>query len=696
MDDECHYQTLLSSIERVKQRTSAIGPIYQKEKKRCEKVVKEVKELEERESFIRDQIFAEKNFEINCDKQLNAIDDIVKFSQGILEQCQMRFIDLATKNAILSAKNDESPIINAIDGIGGFTPYLQRARLLSQVVYWRTKYQRKLWKLRKIQNSVFCLNDGDNHSKYHICDGIDTLDDEYFDTIDSILTSRIKEEMSDKCNFPHFHALNEIESALSNDIYQPPKNNNTIKYFQQSAFNSIHGSINYMKEIEQKLNQLLQESSSVNQSQSELVRMRNSIKLTLDNIFRKFDSIIQSPTEYIKEISEKKLYLCSKIINKSHSVIFQSQEIIDCLQNIDKTDNSCIIDNQTRIKVLIESISSDLSVLINNLNLKSVIDTDKPFNNEKNSIIVDEISNAQIVRFNELLQELSKSFEDCNYFHSSIIDRLCDQLEAFKRAVTSSTLSLPNIKVPPPVMLDDSDIRNKMLILRNEILEMQKSSLMRTQDLIINVPSHISSLDIKIDHSGQNSSFSDLIEPYKPFALDNIETPYLCDMFSDSNHVLLERIMTKDVGLKTITTTPPEDNSPISAEIHRMISPWEQKLACSTQDRSKEYENLKKHFLESNTEEINIQARIKKNEYQNSIKKLKNDISKLKNEDNEIKEQLERIKTQHLLKEHELEVLIKNNENDELELQDFQNHRERLEQLQKDVEEKQKMIEALK
>ncbi|EAX99262.1 hypothetical protein TVAG_112780 [Trichomonas vaginalis G3] len=601
-----------------------------------EGVINQYRELNDQIAELEYKIERENNFRENFELQRDINLQQLQKIQNEYNQTKEDLEKSAIKNAVLSSANSSTPLISQRTRIIGNTNFVQYARLQSQILNLKQIYLQKIDTLSKLRRSVYCL---DNNEEFTYNEQPDLFS--FQETHPDIL-----QRMKTPLLCPKYEAGSIISSIIPSDLQNSINQENNIEFHSTSFIPKYLKS----KPIDSLITSFFvnsEEQGKILQTKKQRLNDLNNQIYQLDNDrYNIINSVRINLADHLTEIQQKRFKLCSEVIFEAQKQINQAQTIVDGLNQCFHGENHEVFANDTQIKLLINDITKDVQQIISKGNRLFVAPSLTPIQfQDPPKLIIDQISTEQITRCKEKINKLNEILDTSENYQNLAIEELNEIVESLTNISKSQTTSLSNLSISDNSLNDDSDEIEKFLELKRKVLSKQKERLTDLKDMIEMLPDTVKSLEVEnipeIEESKiQKDNFMEEIE---------VMTPPVSDPFTDSNQVLLQKILSRKVEIKE----NPENVEPKTRNVDYKTGKFQSKIDSWTDiigegldiDFSKEIEkrnSLEEEFSETISKEMSaLETKIFRHESrekrQTKLKELRDQVDSSRDEYEQIK-----------------------------------------------------------
>ncbi|KAI5524918.1 hypothetical protein TVAGG3_0258330 [Trichomonas vaginalis G3] len=601
-----------------------------------EGVINQYRELNDQIAELEYKIERENNFRENFELQRDINLQQLQKIQNEYNQTKEDLEKSAIKNAVLSSANSSTPLISQRTRIIGNTNFVQYARLQSQILNLKQIYLQKIDTLSKLRRSVYCL---DNNEEFTYNEQPDLFS--FQETHPDIL-----QRMKTPLLCPKYEAGSIISSIIPSDLQNSINQENNIEFHSTSFIPKYLKS----KPIDSLITSFFvnsEEQGKILQTKKQRLNDLNNQIYQLDNDrYNIINSVRINLADHLTEIQQKRFKLCSEVIFEAQKQINQAQTIVDGLNQCFHGENHEVFANDTQIKLLINDITKDVQQIISKGNRLFVAPSLTPIQfQDPPKLIIDQISTEQITRCKEKINKLNEILDTSENYQNLAIEELNEIVESLTNISKSQTTSLSNLSISDNSINDDSDEIEKFLELKRKVLSKQKERLTDLKDMIEMLPDTVKSLEVEnipeIEESKiQKDNFMEEIE---------VMTPPVSDPFTDSNQVLLQKILSRKVEIKE----NPENVEPKTRNVDYKTGKFQSKIDSWTNiigegldiDFSKEIEkrnSLEEEFSETISKEMSaLETKIFRHESrekrQTKLKELRDQVDSSRDEYEQIK-----------------------------------------------------------
>lgn len=601
-----------------------------------EGVINQYRELNDQIAELEYKIERENNFRENFELQRDINLQQLQKIQNEYNQTKEDLEKSAIRNAVLSSANSSTPLISQRTRIIGNTNFVQYARLQSQILNLKQIYLQKIDTLSKLRRSVYCL---DNNEEFTYNEQPDLFS--FQETHPDIL-----QRMKTPLLCPKYEAGSIISSIIPSDLQNSINQENNIEFHSTSFIPKYLKS----KPIDSLITSFFvnsEEQGKILQTKKQRLNDLNNQIYQLDNDrYNIINSVRINLADHLTEIQQKRFKLCSEVIFEAQKQINQAQTIVDGLNQCFHGENHEVFANDTQIKLLINDITKDVQQIISKGNRLFVAPSLTPIQfQDPPKLIIDQISTEQITRCKEKINKLNEILDTSENYQNLAIEELNEIVESLTNISKSQTTSLSNLSISDNSVNDDSDEIEKFLELKRKVLSKQKERLTDLKDMIEMLPDTVKSLEVEnipeIEESKiQKDNFMEEIE---------VMTPPVSDPFTDSNQVLLQKILSRKVEIKE----NPENVEPKTRNVDYKTGKFQSKIDSWTNiigegldiDFSKEIEkrnSLEEEFSETISKEMSaLETKIFRHESrekrQTKLKELRDQVDSSRDEYEQIK-----------------------------------------------------------
>lgn len=651
-------------------------------------IIQKHKELRNKIAELDDLIQKEENFSENSNYQLEMISDKLNATQRAYEEAKNSVEISAIENAKVCSSKDE-PFIFQINNIVGCPDFVNITRSNSQILYLKKIYLHKLDKLTRLRRSVYCTNTQEENLTQEELEnlGISIPQDQAFDSI--------------KCPMknPKYNASSDILSIISENLnYQQEFLDNFD--FNRAEFYSKHST-------SKDVNHLIQKFFATSENQNKILEEKRNELNSFENRIERIDNEKNEVLSQIKDniqghitnLQQNGFLFSSNIIRDAQSKIQHAQTILDGLEKSIHAENHEVYASDTNIKLLINDISNDIQNIYKKYDSLFIVPKIDPIVIDKpQKIVVDHISSEQINRCKDKLDKLESNLQSSDSYHKIAIEELKEVLDSLLSVVKSRDFELSNHKEND---IPNDDIQShvqKFLEMKNKVLAKQKEDISKLKDMIELLPDSIRGLEVdglpKYENNQNKFSIEDLT--HQPL-------PPVSDPYSDSNEVLLKKIIERKVEIKEEQIEIEQSNSSNSYtdNFGDQIAQWTKLLSLdfSKQDiekRNKLQQSLTKAIGEDASARERKIARHEANmQRQEKLKNLREEVAQMREKYNQSNSICQRAQAT-------IEELQKKNSNNATQLANIQEENDMLitesrqyEELLKRKQELEKEIEEL-
>lgn len=416
------------------------------------------------------------------------------------------------KNAKYALASDERPLVYKISGGRGISPLICSARDKSLIIKKKAEITKKIHHLRHLHQNIFCLsqdfdeNLSNSFFHYQINQEID-FSDYKMENFSKPIKEKLMEQPIPDCNFLTMNSITSLSNAFSNSPSFSPNNDKSaaisLSTFSFPRSPSIEKKdlsdyyTNFSKLISPTLQELIGTIEDLLKEMNTIFRIENStIKTSTENFFRSNPSFIHTAS-----------VSCSNIIFEAQENIHKAQKIAFLLNQNILPPETKVLNESHHIQTLLNELVSIFDNVYDRLSRSQIISQNMiSFDFNSPDIQIDELSRAQIERCNLIVSELKTIFEQSLTVNSSFLGVLNDIIVRSRENQSIRSKLDINIKTPPPKEIDDSQIKQKFLQLKQRILKKQSEQLNAFCNTLEEIPPEVKEIQLKKEINIENQA----------------------------------------------------------------------------------------------------------------------------------------------------------------------------------------------